>query len=36
MSATLGKQALHQGLIAGLVGLLIVVVFLIASTACSA
>ena len=30
VSATLGKQALHQGLIAGLVGLLIVVVFLIA------
>ena len=30
MSATLGKQALHQGLIAGLIGLLIVAVFLIA------
>jgi SecD/SecF fusion protein len=30
VSATLGKQALHQGLIAGLVGLLIVAVFLIA------
>ena len=30
VSATLGKQALHQGLIAGLIGLLIVVVFLIA------
>ena len=29
VSATLGKQALHQGLIAGLVGLLIVAVFLI-------
>ena len=29
MSATLGKQALHQGLIAGLVGLLVVAVFLI-------
>ncbi len=29
VSATLGKQALHQGLIAGLIGLLIVVVFLI-------
>jgi SecD/SecF fusion protein len=30
VSATLGKQALHQGLIAGLAGLLIVIVFLIA------
>jgi SecD/SecF fusion protein len=30
VSATLGKQALHQGLIAGLAGLLIVVLFLIA------
>jgi SecD/SecF fusion protein len=30
VSATLGKQALHQGLIAGLVGLLIVAIFLIA------
>jgi SecD/SecF fusion protein len=30
VSATLGKQALHQGLIAGLVGLLVVVIFLIA------
>ncbi len=30
VSATLGNQALHQGLIAGLAGLLIVVVFLIA------
>jgi SecD/SecF fusion protein len=30
VSATLGKQALHQGLIAGLVGLIIVVIFLIA------
>ena len=30
VSATLGKQALHQGLIAGLAGLLIVAVFLIA------
>ena len=29
VSATLGKQALHQGLIAGLVGLLIVAIFLI-------
>ncbi len=29
MSATLGKQALHQGLLAGAVGLLVVVVFLI-------
>src|SRR5437763_10948546 len=29
VSATLGKQALHQGLIAGLVGLLIVALFLI-------
>jgi SecD/SecF fusion protein len=28
VSATLGKQALHQGLIAGLVGLLVVAVFL--------
>ncbi len=28
VSATLGQQALHQGLIAGLIGLLIVVVFL--------
>ena len=28
MSATLGQQALHQGLIAGLAGLLIVVIFL--------
>ncbi len=30
VSATLGKQALHQGLIAGLVGLLVVMVFLLA------
>ena len=30
VSATLGKQALHQGLIAGLIGLLIVMLFLIA------
>ena len=30
MSATLGKQALHKGLIAGLVGLLVVVIFLLA------
>ena len=30
VSATLGKQALHQGLIAGLVGLLVVVIFLLA------
>jgi SecD/SecF fusion protein len=30
VSATLGKQALHQGLVAGLVGLLIVVIFLVA------
>src|SRR5579884_2593351 len=30
VSATLGKQALHSGLIAGLVGLLVVAVFLIA------
>jgi SecD/SecF fusion protein len=30
VSATLGKQALNQGLVAGLVGLLVVVVFLIA------
>ncbi len=30
VSATLGKQALHQGLIAGLAGLLVVMVFLIA------
>ncbi len=30
VSATLGKQALHQGLIAGVAGLLIVMVFLIA------
>jgi SecD/SecF fusion protein len=30
VSATLGKQALHQGLIAGLAGLLIVIIFLIA------
>jgi SecD/SecF fusion protein len=30
VSATLGKQALHQGLIAGLVGLLVVAVFLVA------
>ncbi len=30
VSATLGKQALHQGLIAGLAGLLIVAVFLVA------
>ena len=30
MSATLGKQALHQGLIAGAAGLLIVIIFLIA------
>ena len=30
VSATLGKQALHSGLVAGLVGLLIVVVFLVA------
>ena len=30
VSATLGKQALHQGLIAGLVGLLVVAIFLIA------
>ncbi len=30
VSATLGKQALHQGLIAGLAGLLVVVVFLVA------
>jgi SecD/SecF fusion protein len=30
VSATLGKQALHQGLIAGLAGLLVVAVFLIA------
>jgi SecD/SecF fusion protein len=30
VSATLGKQALHQGLIAGLVGLLVVVIFMIA------
>jgi SecD/SecF fusion protein len=30
VSATLGKQALHQGLVAGLVGLLVVVIFLIA------
>ncbi len=29
VSATLGKQALHQGLIAGLVGLLVVAVFLV-------
>ena len=30
MSATLGKQALHKGLTAGLIGLLVVVVFLVA------
>ncbi len=30
VSATLGKQALHQGLIAGLAGLLVVAIFLIA------
>jgi SecD/SecF fusion protein len=30
VSATLGKQALHQGLVAGLVGLLFVAIFLIA------
>jgi SecD/SecF fusion protein len=30
VSATLGKQALHQGVLAGLVGLLIVAVFLVA------
>jgi SecD/SecF fusion protein len=30
VSATLGKQALHQGLIAGIVGLLVVAIFLIA------
>jgi SecD/SecF fusion protein len=30
VSATLGKQALHQGLIAGLAGLVIVIIFLIA------
>ena len=30
VSATLGKQALHQGLVAGLAGLLVVAVFLIA------
>ncbi len=30
VSATLGKQALHQGLIAGAVGLLIVIIFLLA------
>jgi SecD/SecF fusion protein len=30
VSATLGKQALHQGLIAGLVGLLVVAIFLVA------
>ena len=30
MSATLGKQALHQGLVAGLAGLLVVAIFLIA------
>ncbi len=30
VSATLGKQALHQGLIAGLAGLLVVMIFLIA------
>jgi SecD/SecF fusion protein len=30
VSATLGKQALHQGLIAGLTGLLVVAIFLIA------
>ncbi len=30
VSATLGKQALHQGLIAGLVGLIVVAIFLIA------
>jgi SecD/SecF fusion protein len=30
VSATLGKQALHQGLIAGLAGLLVVIVFLVA------
>jgi SecD/SecF fusion protein len=30
VSATLGKQALHQGLVAGLVGLLVVVIFLVA------
>jgi SecD/SecF fusion protein len=30
VSATLGKQALHQGLTAGLIGLLVVVIFLVA------
>ena len=30
VSATLGKQALHQGLIAGLIGLLVVAIFLLA------
>ena len=30
VSATLGKQALHQGLVAGLIGLLVVAIFLIA------
>src|SRR5262249_5606370 len=30
VSATLGKQAFHQGLIAGVIGLLVVVVFLVA------
>ena len=30
MSATLGKQALHNGLTAGLIGLLVVVIFLVA------
>jgi SecD/SecF fusion protein len=30
VSATLGKQALHSGLVAGLIGLLVVVIFLVA------
>ena len=36
VSATLGKQALNQGLIAGLVGFAVVCLFLLSSTACSA
>jgi SecD/SecF fusion protein len=36
VTATLGHQALNQGLIAGLVGLALVALFLLSSTACSA
>ncbi len=36
VSASLGQQALDQGLLAGGVGLLLTVIFLVASTACSA